>query len=192
VETNEGKMRGAANDAGAGERGASVPANIGARLRSIRGERSQPEFAALLEASEEELERWERGDALLPAWAVFRLAETKGVAPIWLLAGLGAPFDTSGPPADPGRPLRRRSIIPTLLCATFAALQEQLQARGLQLGHEEATNVAMAAYATIDSRESVTSYASLRQLTPQDVRPVVEFVLGLYEKQLPGNAAAPK
>jgi transcriptional regulator with XRE-family HTH domain len=64
------------------------PVGIGARLRQIRGERTQAQFAALLGFHKNSYADWEREKAEIGAGALGRLGEL-GISADWVLRGEG-------------------------------------------------------------------------------------------------------
>ncbi|NWO05356.1 MAG: helix-turn-helix transcriptional regulator [Alteromonadaceae bacterium] len=61
--------------------------NVGARLREVRGDMRQAEFAQLLGIGRTTLIRYESGERQLDADLILKLNVLFGVQPLWLLTG---------------------------------------------------------------------------------------------------------
>lgn len=70
----------------------STPSGIGARLREVRGQASQADFAQRLGVARSSLVRYEAGERVPDAELLVTLWRMAGVDPLWLLTG-AAPAD---------------------------------------------------------------------------------------------------
>jgi SOS-response transcriptional repressor LexA len=73
---------------------------IGKRIKAVRGDRSQINFAEFTGIPKNTLGRYERGEIMPGAEAIALLCEATGVDPYWLLFGEGPMKRSSGKPGD--------------------------------------------------------------------------------------------
>ena len=114
VLTGEGEPRSPESDGLLLGEGGSL--RIGARLKLIRGEASQEEFAAEIGVVKGTVWRYERGDRMPDAAFLLRLFEL-GFNPTWLLTGQGSPrLGEATPPAFDGASIYAANL--ATLCTT--------------------------------------------------------------------------
>jgi len=109
------------------------------RLKIVRGDRSQKQFAAAINVHSNTLGRWERGDQLPNQEDLCSiLSVSKNINPTWLLTGSGPQtingVDTSG------------ELSFSLLAQILEAIEEHLEESGLTLPPEKKARLACALY----------------------------------------------
>jgi DNA-binding transcriptional regulator YiaG len=62
---------------------------VGQRIRKLRGQVTQEDFARLLSISQAQLSKYELGQSALPLGALVKLAKRSGCTTDWILTGKG-------------------------------------------------------------------------------------------------------
>ncbi len=104
-----------------------VAETIGTRLRQVRGDLTQAEFAAKIGVNKSLLGKYERDESAPGAEQLLRYKERAAVSVDWLLTG-ETPQATSSPPGPPGR-----ASDPSLAKMIWGALKAFYELENIQL-----------------------------------------------------------